>query len=230
MDNLYIYHRGAEVPEEAKKKITAGRLNGFTDINPMWRIKKLTEIFGAVGFGWRYEVVNQEMFEGVEGQKSLLVDINLYVKRGNEWSEAIFGTGGADFLSKQKGMLYQDNECKKKAITDALSVACKQLGIGASVYFSRDKSKYNGVDISRITEEEANRLYWIAFKGTGKSDIEDEEERKLKIQERMNIYNRVLEQHGYCLKNKKGVIEARNIDKMCYNSIRICIEEALAEA
>jgi hypothetical protein len=29
------------VPNEAKKEIKGGRLSGFTDINPMWRIKTL---------------------------------------------------------------------------------------------------------------------------------------------------------------------------------------------
>lgn len=40
MEPLAIYNNLRAVPEEAQKKITAGRLNGFTDINSMWRIKK----------------------------------------------------------------------------------------------------------------------------------------------------------------------------------------------
>ena len=51
-DNLSIYERVRSVPTEAKKAIEAGRLKGKSDINPMWRIKKLTEDFGPVGFGW----------------------------------------------------------------------------------------------------------------------------------------------------------------------------------
>ena len=45
-DNLELYNKGRAVPEEAKKTIQAGKLKGFTDINPMWRIKTLTEMFG----------------------------------------------------------------------------------------------------------------------------------------------------------------------------------------
>ena len=51
-DKLRFYNATAEVPREATKPITAGRLKGMTDINPMWRIKKLTELFGPCGFGW----------------------------------------------------------------------------------------------------------------------------------------------------------------------------------
>lgn len=49
MENLEIYEKVREVPEKAQKKIEAGRLKGMTDINPMWRIKVLTEQFGVCG-------------------------------------------------------------------------------------------------------------------------------------------------------------------------------------
>ena len=52
MNNLDIYEKVREVPENAQKKIIAGRIKGFTDINPMWRIKALTEQFGPCGIGW----------------------------------------------------------------------------------------------------------------------------------------------------------------------------------
>ena len=49
--NLEIYDSVRTVPESALKTIEAGRLKGKSDINPMWRIKKLTETFGPAGFG-----------------------------------------------------------------------------------------------------------------------------------------------------------------------------------
>ena len=57
-DNLYIYNQGRQVPQEAQKEIKAGRLKGMKDINPMWRIKKLTELFGPCGVGWKYRIVS----------------------------------------------------------------------------------------------------------------------------------------------------------------------------
>ena len=50
-DNMRIYDVVRAVPEEAKRAITAGGLKGKTDINPMWRIKKLTGQFGPCGDG-----------------------------------------------------------------------------------------------------------------------------------------------------------------------------------
>ena len=54
MDNLELYEKVRAVPDSAKKKISGGRMNGKTDINPMWRIKTLTEQFGPCGIGWYY--------------------------------------------------------------------------------------------------------------------------------------------------------------------------------
>ena len=52
MDKMIYYNQLRTVPEVAKKPIGGGRLKGMTDINPMWRIKRITEVFGPVGIGW----------------------------------------------------------------------------------------------------------------------------------------------------------------------------------
>ena len=144
MENLKIYEQVRTVPNEATKQITGGRLKGMTDINPMWRIKKLTEMFGPVGIGWKPVITKKEISEGADGVKCAFVDIDLYVKyEGKEWSEAIPGTGGSSFVSKENGGLYTSDECFKMAYTDALSVACKAIGIGADVYWKEDKTKFD---------------------------------------------------------------------------------------
>lgn len=144
--NLDLYNRIREVPKEALKTIVAGRLKGMSDINPMWRIKKLTEEFGVCGFGWRYEILKMWNENGGNGVVSSFVHINLYVKMDGEWSEAIQGVGGSSFVTNEKNGLYTSDECYKMALTDAISVACKALGIGADVYWDKDTTKYNKID------------------------------------------------------------------------------------
>ena len=157
-ENLKIYNQLREVPPEAQKKITGGRLNGMTDIKPMWRIEKLTETFGMCGIGWKAPIKNKEIIEGANGEEIAIVDIDLYVKVNGEWSEAIEGTGGSSFIANEKNGLYTSDECFKMAYTDALSVACKSLGMGANVYWG--DSKYNTKEIT--TKEEAEK-YVITF-------------------------------------------------------------------
>lgn len=143
--NLDLYNRIREVPKEALKTIIAGRLKGMSDINPMWRIKKLTEEFGVCGFGWRYEILRMWAEKGGGDVISSFVHINLYVKMNGEWSEAIQGVGGSSFVTNEKNGLYTSDECYKMALTDAISVACKALGIGADVYWDKDTTKYNKI-------------------------------------------------------------------------------------
>lgn len=142
MTNMEIYEQGRAVPQEAQKKFDNGKFAG-TDINPMWRIKKMTELFGPCGIGWYYEVLS-ERAEEHDNTTIAVVDLNLYVKVNGEWSKPIYGTGGnviRRFIKKTQQYDVSD-EGYKMALTDALSVACKALGIGADIYFEKDKTKY----------------------------------------------------------------------------------------
>lgn len=141
--NMEVYNAFAEVPANAKKTITAGRLKGMTDINPMWRIQKLTERYGPCGIGWYYDITDKQVIEGADGVKCAFLDILLYVKENGEWSKGIPGTGGSTFVAKEKGGLYTNDECFKMALTDAISVSCKALGMGSNVYWEKGRTKYD---------------------------------------------------------------------------------------
>ena len=138
-----IYAQVSSVPDYAKKQITAGRLKGMTDISPMWRIEKLTEMFGPCGIGWWYEIVNQRLEKGAGDEVKAFVDINLYYKWGDEVSKPIPGIGGSQFITKESKGVYTSDECFKMALTDAISVAAKALGFGADIYMGCDRDKYN---------------------------------------------------------------------------------------
>lgn len=143
MNNLDIYNKYRSVPQEARKPIAGGRLNNMTDINPMWRIKTLTNEFGPCGIGWYTEIIRQWIEQSGTGEAAAFCNINLYVKIDGEWSRPIFGNGGAMFIKNENKAPFTDDEAYKKAYTDAISVACKALGIGADVYWKKDKTKYS---------------------------------------------------------------------------------------
>lgn len=142
MENLEIYERVRQVPTSAQRKIQAGRLKGKTDINPMWRIKALTEQFGPCGIGWKYTITDKHLENGANNEVSAFVDIDLFIKVDGAWSDAIPGTGGSAFVASERNGLYTSDECFKMALTDAISVACKALGFGADVYWAKDATKY----------------------------------------------------------------------------------------
>lgn len=155
MDNMAIYEAVRQAPKNALREIQAGRLKGKSDINPMWRIKALTEQFGPCGIGWKYEIIKEWLEPGANGEIAAFVDINLFIKVDGEWGAAIPGTGGSMYVVKERNGLYTDDEAFKKALTDAISVSCKALGFAADVYWNADSTKYS----QRATQAPAKGSY-----------------------------------------------------------------------
>lgn len=138
-----LYETLSRPPVEALKRITGGRLNGKTDINPQWRYKAMTEAFGLCGIGWKYTIDRQWIEVGDSGERLAFVNVSVYVRDGDIWSEAIPGTGGSMLTAKEKNGLYNSDEAFKMATTDALSVALKFLGVASAIYAGQwDGTKY----------------------------------------------------------------------------------------
>ena len=151
MNNMQIYEATRSVPQHAQKAFNNGSFSG-TDINPMWRIKTLTEQFGPCGIGWYYEVTS-ERAETYGDTVMAIVDLNLYIKVDGEWSKPIFGTGGNSLVKATSKGQRPSDEGYKMALTDALSVACKALGIGADIYFDKDVTKYTKQEQPKPVED-----------------------------------------------------------------------------
>jgi hypothetical protein len=150
---MEFWKKYAQPPKEALKTIQAGRLKGKSDINPQWRLHVLTEHFGMCGVGWTY-TVDKLWLEQADKEIAAFAQISLYVKDGGDWSRAIPGVGGSGFLVSEKSGLHMSDECYKMAITDALSVACKQLGIAANIYSGGHDSKYSVEPVIEKTQAE----------------------------------------------------------------------------
>jgi len=155
MENLEIYNKLKTVPQDCLKQIQAGRLKGMSDIKPQWRIMKMTEQFGVCGIGWKYEI-REKIFTDPDsfGQVAVFVEISLYVKINDKWSDAIPGTGGSTFIANESKGLYMSDEAVKMATTDALSVAMKMLGVGADIYMGHGGKYDNGTEQKNEPEKE----------------------------------------------------------------------------
>jgi hypothetical protein len=151
--NVRFYHQFMNTPKDAQKSFDNGRFSG-TDINPMWRIKILTEVFGPSGFGWwtqnvRYEFVEADLTRPnkdglIKKETSVFCELELIVKdpETGEVSQPIYGVGGNTYIAEGKYGPRASDEAKKMAYTDALSIACKSLGIGHDIWYSNDRTKY----------------------------------------------------------------------------------------
>ena len=133
-EHMSIWNALKTPPATAMKPITGGRLAGKTDINPQWRLQAMTEQFGPIGLGWTYDINKLWLEQGSGNQVVAFAALSLRVKVGDEWSLPIPGVGGSMLVALEKDGLYTSDEAYKMAITDALSVCMKQLGVAADVY------------------------------------------------------------------------------------------------
>lgn len=158
MENLDTYNKLRKPPATALKKIKGGRLKGMTDINPQWRYEALTDVFGPCGIGWKYEISELWTTDGSADQKMAHAKINLYVNVDG-WSEPIPGIGGNMLVTKESAGLHTNDEAYKMAVTDALSVACKMLGIGGDIYSGNwDGEKYTNEPIELLSTSQIDEI------------------------------------------------------------------------
>lgn len=150
--NMRFYGQVQDTPAEARKEIQAGRLKGYTDVNPMFRIKRLTEVFGPVGFGWWTQNEKYTFSPCETGEVAVFCELQLVVvdPETEKESHPISGVGGNKFVANERNGKYCNDEAMKMAYTDALSIACKSLGFCHDIYYQKDRTKYS------LPEDEMN--------------------------------------------------------------------------
>ena len=153
MEHMEFWNKTKQPPPTVLKEIEGGRLKGMSDISPVWRYQVLTENFGVCGIGWKYEIVNVWTEPASNEEVVAFAKVNLWIKNGDSWSEAIPGIGGSKIVKKETDGLYSNDESYKMAVTDALSTACKMLGIAADIYLG----KWDGSNYLRDGEKPAQK-------------------------------------------------------------------------
>lgn len=155
--SMEIYNSLSRPPETALKTISAGKLKGKSDINPQWRYKAMTEKFGLIGFGWKYEIQKLWTEPGAKGEVLCFAQTAVYIKDGEQWSDAIVGIGGSKLVNAFSTGVESNDEGYKMAVTDSFSTALKMIGVAADVYAGKwDGSKYKDETFPNNTDKVKN--------------------------------------------------------------------------
>lgn len=150
--NLTIWNELKRTDPKATKPFQ--RSGGFkgTQIDPVYRMERMTEVFGPVGQGWGWEQTGQHVSDGM-----VFVGVRVWYLPAGEapkWPETAPGvplnarfTGpqwGGDVLTLERGGRTRPNdEAFKMAMTDAIGKALLSIGLAADVYMGLfDDSKY----------------------------------------------------------------------------------------
>lgn len=143
MNNLDIWNKINQTPKQFLKEIKFGYLKGKSDINPQWRLMAMTQAFGPVGHGWTYRIVKMWSESCATGAVMAFAEVAVKTKLNGQWGEEFSGIGGSEIVEKNKNGISPNDEGYKKAVTDALSVAFKAVGVAADIYLGNfDGSKY----------------------------------------------------------------------------------------
>lgn len=149
MENLTIWNQVKQPPSNFLKRIEFGYLKGKSDINPQWRLMAMTQAFGPVGHGWTYRITQKWTETAPCGTVMAFAEVAVKTKLDGEWGEEFYGIGGSQIVEIAKDKLKANDEGFKMAVTDALGVAFKAVGMAADVYFGN----YDGSKYAKTTDE-----------------------------------------------------------------------------
>ena len=158
-DNLLYWNQLATPPPSSLKTIKAGRLKGMTDINPQWRLEAMTRVFGPCGIGWKY-TIERLWTEAAKNDEILaFATVQVSVRVDGEWSDPVHGIGGNKLVASESRGPHNNDECFKMAVTDAMSVAFKALGVASDIYAGLwDGSKYDRRPEDGVSQDQLNTL------------------------------------------------------------------------
>lgn len=148
VDNMAIWNQASRTDPAATKPITEGYLKGKTAIAALLPVKMATEIFGPVGIGWGYEIIEERFDAGEhiyttpkDGGEPLLLGIaqlhTMLVKVWANWNgEKLEAThyGHTPRLYRSKWGISTDDEYAKKSLSDAVKKALSMFGVNADIY------------------------------------------------------------------------------------------------
>lgn len=145
-------------PAHTKQFTRGGGFRG-TAIKPIYATQKMTEHFGPCGAGWGMDAPSFQLVNGDNKEVLVYCTVCLWYM-DNDNRSMIYGVGGdkvVSYLRANNGRPERwenDDEAFKKAYTDALGNAMKQLGVGGDVHMGQfDDLKYRETVAAEFEEK-----------------------------------------------------------------------------
>lgn len=166
-DNMKIWRSVMRTDPRYTKDLAGAGFEG-TSINAEYMIMRATEIFGPIGTGWGFEVMEDRMLPGApmseaiyedkkfvgnrllrDGDGTLITEKNHSIKIKfwyaieGEIRGEVEAYGATKYLYKTKNGITCDGEAQKKSLTDAIKKALSLLGFSADVWLGLyDQAEY----------------------------------------------------------------------------------------
>lgn len=147
-DNLKLWLCAEKTDPHFTKAFSRG--GGFkgTAINGTYVAKRLTELFGPCGQGWKIVIEDEKYVTGAPLTETCnavvhVVRGHLEYRTGDSWHATGPQYGQTEFVGRNKNGVFTDEEAPKKSITDLTGKLAVLLGVSADVHLGRyDDNKY----------------------------------------------------------------------------------------
>ena len=165
-DNMRVWNHAKTTDTSATKNVNQGGRN-ITSIQTLWPIKKGTELWGPVGLGWGFEILEDRFDTGIpimtrakeDGTApTLICDSKIHTIRIKLWyiedgkTGALESYGHTPFIYGSKYGASQDDEAPKKSLSDAIKKALSMLGFCSDIYMGMfDDREY--VESIKVAEQ-----------------------------------------------------------------------------
>jgi len=143
-DNLNLWGAVERTDPQYTKNFKGTGFSG-TSINSTYLIKKATEQWGLIGFGWGYDIIEERLDTGaaIYNKENEIIGnvithtirLSLWVKRGKEIGKVEhYGHTPYIYYSQNKNYWITDQEACKKSLTDALKKCLSMFGFSADIF------------------------------------------------------------------------------------------------
>ena len=165
MNGLELWNKLELTDERYTKRFDRGNFKG-TAVDPVYNIKRVTELLGPVGFAWGWHVVKDELVTFGPAEEPTWIH-NCVVRAwfrqadgGVREVEHVGCTIAARHVGRGPNRRFMvDDEYAKKSVTDALSKIMVSLGASADIWLGRfDGNKYVPPSLSLQQPEEDETL------------------------------------------------------------------------
>ena len=136
-----IWEQAKQVPPSATKENKSGGFDS-TSINGYWFFQKATEMWGPIGTGWGYDILEETFTDGVPirdpGSKEIICHSVMHTIKISLWypdcEKPVVQYGHTPYIIMTQKGPKSDMEVMKKSLTDAIKKALSMLGFAADVY------------------------------------------------------------------------------------------------
>lgn len=157
-------------PKYTKKGDTFN--NYLTSINGTYLIKEATRIFGMMGIGFGFKILEERYDQGCPLKSKDGIDffelthtlkIELWFKYGEEFGRVV-NFGHTKYIYKTKNGYMTDSEAPKKSLTDAIKKCLSMIGFASDIHMGQfeDKEYFEELkmesDIEHADDKDAERV------------------------------------------------------------------------